>query len=151
MIFDHDWKNYPELSNTELQEICLLSPHPQITHDFAATVVRVHDGDTISLSTSFRDFVFPMRFLDIDSPELSHGGDLARDYVKGLIEGQDVQIEIDPNNRVEKYGRLLGRVKYNGLDVGQMEISLGLAKPFGFKLEGEIPPAEKLFSMKQWF
>ena len=41
MIFDeHDWKNYPELTNGELEEFGFLSPHEQIVRDFWAIVVR---------------------------------------------------------------------------------------------------------------
>ena len=151
MVFEHDWVNYPELSNSQLEEMRFMSPHEQISSDFTATVVKVHDGDTISLVTSFRDFVFPLRFSDIDAPELNAGGDVARDWLKTKLEKQEVEIKIDPKNRVEKYGRLLGRVVYRGMDVGQEEIYLGLAKPFGKKLEGELQPLEKVFSLKPWF
>jgi endonuclease YncB( thermonuclease family) len=151
MEFDHDWQKYPELTNAQLEELRLLSPHTQITFDFTATVVKVHDGDTISLLTPLRDFVFPLRFSDIDAPELNAGGDIARDWLTTKILNQEVEIKIDPKNRVEKYGRLLGKVHYRGLDIGQEEIYLGLSKPYGKKLEGELPIMDKLFSLKQWF
>lgn len=150
-MFEHDWIKYPELSNNELNNFGVLSPHPQITEDFTATVKKVHDGDTISLATSFRDFVFPLRFLDIDSPELNAGGQESRDWLKNKILNEEVQIQIDPNNRVGKYGRLLGRVFYRGLDLGQEELYLGLALRFGTKEEGKIPLMDKIFSLKQWF
>lgn len=148
---EHDWVKYPELSNAEMETLELLSPHPQIKENFYATVVRVHDGDTITLSTTPRDFTFPLRFSDIDAPELNAGGEVARDWLKTEIEGKEVEILIDPKNRVEKYGRLLGRVFYNGMVIGDIEMQLGYAKPYGFKLEGEVPPADKVFSLKQWF
>jgi endonuclease YncB( thermonuclease family) len=148
---EHDYKKYPELSNKELESLRFESPHPQIDADLFETVTKVHDGDTVSLHNSFRDFVFPLRFSDIDAPEMNAGGEVARDWLKTKIEGQEVEIKIDPKNRVEKWGRLLGRVFYRGLDVGQEQIYLGLSKPYGFKLEGEIPPAEKVFSLSQWF
>jgi endonuclease YncB( thermonuclease family) len=150
-MFDHDYENYPELSNSELEYLYFDSPHPQIVDDFYATVVKVHDGDTVTLSTSFRDFVFPLRFSDIDAPEMNAGGDVARDWLKGKLLGQDVEIKIDKSNRVEKWGRLLGRVFYRGMDIGQELIYLGLAKPYGTIKEGEVPLAEKVFSLKQWF
>jgi endonuclease YncB( thermonuclease family) len=148
---EHDYINYPELTNSQLETERFTSPHEQIENDFYATVVKVHDGDTLTLQVPFRDFNFPLRFLDIDAPELNAGGEASRDWLKGKIEGKDVQIKIDPKNRVEKYGRLLGRVFYLGMDLGQEEVYLGLAKPFTQREEGKIPAAEKLFSMKQWF
>ena len=151
MAFEHDYKNYPELTNTQLQELQFTSPHKQITGDFTATVVKVHDGDTITLQTDFRDFDFPLRLLNINSPEMNEGGKEARDWLQSKILNQQVQIIIDPFNRVGKYGRLLGIVMFNGLDVGQEEIYLGLAPEFGKDKEGEAEDINKIFSLKQWF
>ena len=41
---EHDFKRYPELPNSKMSELELLSPHPQIKDDFLATVEKVHDG-----------------------------------------------------------------------------------------------------------
>jgi endonuclease YncB( thermonuclease family) len=75
MVFDdeYDWKKYPELRREDLEEFGLLSPHEQITGDFVGEVVKVHDGDTVRMRVSFRDFDFPVRLLSIDAPELSTG------------------------------------------------------------------------------
>ena len=149
-MFEHDYKNFPELSDAQMAEFQFSSPHEQITKDFNATVVKVHDGDTITLRTDFRDFDFPLRFLDIDAPELNNGGDVAREWLKAKIELKEVQILIDPENRVGKYGRLLGRVFYRGMDVGQESLYLGLVKPFGAKKEGEPLSLLRIFSLRQW-
>lgn len=151
MVFEHDYKNYPELTNKELEELQFSSPHKQITEDFRATVVKVHDGDTVTLHTNFRDFDFPLRFLDIDAPELNDGGDITRDWLKQRILGKEVDILIDKSNRVGKYGRLLGRVFHHGMDVGQEELNLSLAVPFGLKNESEVPELHSFFGLKQWF
>ena len=104
MVFEHDYKRFPELTNTELQTMGFSSPHTQYTEDFVATVVRVHDGDTITLQTEDRDFDFPLRFLDIDSPEMSEGGEEARDWLRNRILGEKVDIIINKQRRVGKYG-----------------------------------------------
>ena len=150
-MFEHDYKNFPELSDSQMEQLQFSSPHEQITEDFVATVVKVHDGDTITLRVDFRDFDFPLRFLDIDAPELNNGGDVAREWLKSKIENQEVQVRIDPQNRVGKYGRLLGRVFYSGMDIGQESLYLGLVKPFGAKKEGEPLALLRLFSLRQWF
>jgi len=130
MVFEHDFNKYPELTNRQLEILRFVSPHPQIIEDFDAVVVKVYDGDTIRVTCNFRDFDFPIRLLDIDSPEMNEGGREARDWLRTKILGQKVRILIDPQHRVEKYGRLLGRIIYNGLDVGQEQLYLGLAEPF---------------------
>lgn len=151
MAFEHDYKAFPELSNQQMEELQFTSPHKQITEDFEAVVVKVHDGDTITLRTNFRDFDFPLRLLDIDAPELSEGGEETREWLNNKILQKTVHILINPLNRVGKYGRLLGRVLYNGLNIGQEEIYLGLAVPFGMKKEGEPLPLSQLLSLSQWF
>ena len=78
MVFEHDYKNYPELTNSQLSEFGFSSPHKQITEDFTAEVVKVHDGDTVTLRTDFRDFDFPLRLAGVDSPEMNSGGEKAR-------------------------------------------------------------------------
>ena len=150
MVFEHDYKNYPELSNSQIAEFGFSSPHKQITEDFTATVIKVHDGDTVTLRTDFRDFDFPLRLAGVDSPEMNNGGEEARDWLKNKILNQDVQIIIDPDNRVGKYGRLIGQLMFRGMDMAQEEIYLGLAFEFGKKLEGEVYNADKIFSTKQW-
>lgn len=147
----HDYIKYPELTNKQIDEMPFDSPHQQITEDFDAEVVKVHDGDTITLRVSFRGFDFPLRLLDIDAPEMNAGGKATRDWLRGRILNATVRILIDQRNRVDKYGRLLGRVFHGGMDIGQEELHMGLAKPFGQRDEGEFPGLGKMFSLKQWF
>jgi len=139
IIFGHDFDQFPELTNSQLDSLGYFSPHPQIVEDFSGEVVKVHDGDTVTLRTNFRDFDFPLRLLDIDSFELNAGGEEAKLWLKNKIEGQAVSVQIDSSNRVGKYGRLLGRILHAGSDVGEEQLHLGLALPFGAKSDGMIP------------
>lgn len=144
-MFDHDYVTYPELTNTELEVLGFTSPHPQLTEDFYATVVKVHDGDTLTLQTAERDFDFPLRLLEINAPELNEqGGKESGDWLRGELEGEEVKIEITPKNRVDKYGRLLGSVIHRGLNMGEVSIALGKATPYDARNEGKIPVYEKL-------
>lgn len=151
-MVEHDFVNFPELTNTQIDEFGLTSPHKQITEDFQAQVIKVTDGDTITLGVSFRDFTFPLRFLDIDAPEMHTGapGTRAKDWLTNRIINTEVTIQIDPNNRVDKFGRLLGRVFRNGMDVGNEELILGLVTRFDQRREGEIPDFRKELSIKKW-
>ena len=149
MVFEHDYVNFPELTNRQIEEFGITSPHVQITEDFTAEVVKVHDGVTIRLKTNFRDFDFPIRFLGINSKELNEGGERARDWLKGKIEGADIRIIIDIKQRVGKWGRLLGKILHNGMDIGDQEIILGLATTFENRNEGKIPNLNETFSLKK--
>jgi len=147
----HNYIKYPELTTKQINEMPFDSPHPQIEADFRAMVVRVHDGDTINVRTDFRDFDFPIRFLNIDAPELNAGGEYAQQWLENQILNQKVDIKINPKNRVDKYGRLLGTVFYRGLDMGQTELYLGLALPFNRRKEGQLPILKKELNVKKWF
>lgn len=150
MVFEHDFKKFPELTNQQLQVFGFTSPHVQITGDFYAEVVKVIDGDTVRLRTNFRDFDFPLRLLGIDAPELNEGGQEAKDYVKRRCEGEEVQVLIDPQNRVDKFGRLLGKLFKNGTDIGDDEIRLLLALPFERRFEGQLPNMNKELRVEKW-
>ena len=151
MVLEHDYHKFPELTNRQLEVEQFRSPHPQITEDFVAVVEKVVDGDTVRLSTSFRDFVFPLRLLDIDAPELSEGGQEAGDWLRQKVLGKRVNILIDSSRRVGKYGRLLGKIVYGGLDVGEEMLRAGRVVPFGAKDEFKPPSLSKLFRLGQWF
>ena len=103
-MYEHDYNKNPELSDAQLEMLQFSSPHQQITEDFNAIVVKVHDGDTITLQTTFRDFNFPLRFLDIDAPEMSEGGDIAKEWLTNRLLGEHIKVEINKKNRVGKYG-----------------------------------------------
>ena len=38
MVFIHDFQKYPELTNKQMEEFQLTSPHTQITEDFNAAL-----------------------------------------------------------------------------------------------------------------
>ena len=151
MVFEHDYNAFPELSNSQLEVLQFSSPHKQITSDFSGTVVKVHDGDTVTLQTAFRDFDFPLRLANIDAPEMNNGGDVARDWLKAKIENKDVQVLINFDNRVGKYGRLIGDILINGMSVGTEMQYLGLVSEFGKKLESMVPNVHQWTNSKQWF
>lgn len=147
---DHDFKRFPELTNAQMQEFYFDSPHKQIVTSFRGTVAKVKDGDTISVSTTFRDFDTTVRFGLIDTKELSEDGDEAKEYVRRRIEGKLVDILVDPENRVGRYGRLIGEVFVEGINLGQELINMGLATPFSQRNEGKLPNLKKELNIRQW-
>ena len=123
----HDFIKFPELTNNQMNMYYFDSPHTQIAEDFWAKVIKVTDGDTITVSAPFRDFNFPIRFSNIMAKEMSEGGKEGRDHLKELILDAEVEILIDKKNRVGKYGRILGRVQHRGFDIGEQMINDGFA------------------------
>ena len=140
MVLEHDFKRFPELTLSQAQTLYFESPHRQIFENFTAKVTKVKDGDTINVRWSERDFDFAIRLADIAAPELNEeGGHEAQSWLETRLLGQEVDIIIDPNKKVEKWGRLLGTIMHHGLDVAQEEIMMGLAKTWEGRKDGVIP------------
>ena len=137
----HDFERFPELRNSQMNLYYFDSPHQQIAEDFDAKVVRVIDGDTIRIETSFRDFDFPLRISNILAAELNEaGGVRSRNHLRGLIEGKTIEVIVNKNNRVGKWGRLLGEVRESGFDIGTQMIEEG----FAVNLDEEQPGIKQL-------
>lgn len=122
-----------------------------------AEVVAVHDGDTLTITLPEIPKVFGERIglrLDgIDAPELnSTCPDLharfrerqraveARDFLKRQIEISHDLVVVNVGR--DKYFRLLGRVFADGVDLSELMLASGFAKPYdGGKKEGwcDIP------------
>ena len=127
----HNFKDFPELTNSQMQFYYFESPHKQIMEDFIAKVVKVIDGDTIKVKWDERDFDFPIRFANTAAPERKEPGGLeSREWLREQVLGKEVTIEINPSNRVGKWGRILGTVILGGIDINQMSIDLGFAVDF---------------------
>ena len=125
---EHDFKNFPELTNNQMSRFYFDSPHKQITEDFRARVVKVIDGDTVRVKWEERDFDFPIRLANLAAPELKEGGGIeSRNWLSEKILGQDVDIIVTPE-RVEKWGRVLAYVISAGINMSDESKMFGMAQ-----------------------
>lgn len=141
---EHDFKKWPELPNSKLDEFYFKSPHKQILYNFFGIVNKVVDGDTIHVGTNFRDFDTVIRFLNTNAPEMNEGGQEAKDWLRGHIENKEVYIIVNRKNRVGKWGRILGLVYHAGQNMNELSITMGHATKFDERDVGEIPDPHKL-------
>ena len=127
----HDFKRFPELTNSQMQFYYFDSPHRQITEDFFGEVVKITDGDTIHVKWSEREKPVVVRFIDTQAPELDEEGGLeSAAWLEKQIMGEEVNILIEPKLRVGKWGRIIGRVIHMGIDINSSSIDNGFAVPF---------------------
>jgi endonuclease YncB( thermonuclease family) len=139
-----DFKARPELWNGMAMEMYYAdSPHPQIFHDFEGKVTRVHDGDTFTIKTDFRDFEFPVRMIGIDSLEMNAGGQVAQKWLESQILGKTIDVIVDPKERVGKWGRILGVVFAGGMNINELSIIEGMSVPFDQRNELANRAADK--------
>ena len=147
----HDFKRFPELTNKQMETLYFDSPHKQITENFFCEVVKVIDGDTVRVKVDFRDFDFPVRVLEINAPELNEPrGQEVKDWLVNRIEGEEIEIRINRNNRVDKWGRLLGIIFHRGMDAGQEMMNLGMVTSFEARNEGKIPNINRELNVEKW-
>ncbi len=103
---------------------------PPPTH---AKVVKVYDGDTITLDSGDR-----VRLRFVNTPELNPAQDYgieARDTAKELVLEQEVQLSYGEVKR-DGYGRLLASIEARGKDLATLLLERGYAHLF------IIPPHE---------
>ena len=82
-------------------------------------VLKVVDGDTIVLDIGGTEE--RVRLIGIDTPESVHPdkernvpyGKIASEYTKSMLEGKEVEIELDVEER-DRYGRMLAYVYLDG-------------------------------------
>ena len=127
----HDFKKYPELTNSQMEFYYWDSPHKQIVEGFPAKVVKITDGDTVRVTWSERNFDFPVRMLHIDAPEIGEGGRTSKQWLANRILGEEVYVIIDPKQRVGKWGRILGEIIFGGVNINEESMTMGLSNVFG--------------------
>jgi len=144
----HDFKKFPELTNRQMELYYNESPHKQIVDTFQARVVKITDGDTIRVTCEFRDFDFPVKLIDVQAPEKNEGG--YRESKEALIEkilGEEVDVIVNPNERVGKWGRILGKIYHGGININEEMIREGHAVEFS-KKEKPIPIIEEMLNWR---
>lgn len=115
-------------------------------------VVNVYDGDTITVAFDtfgLGFFLHSVRVLGIDSPEIKGktseekvAAVAARDYLRDIIDGQLIDLEIAGE---DKYGRLLGHVvrHSDGLDVATHMVDTLHAVKYDGGTRKSFAPAEE--------
>ena len=97
-------------------------------------VIRIHDGDTLSIATGEK-----VRFLQIDTPEISPAecyGAEARKALIDIIGNSPITLESDSvSDDKDQYGRILRYVKIGKTNVNLKLVEIGAATPYFFKGE----------------
>mgnify|MGYP000892792595 CR=1 FL=1 len=98
----------------------------------AARVVRVIDGDTVEVEIDGKRET--VRMIGVDTPETVHPekeveyyGKEASNFTKSKLEGKDVQLELDVQER-DRYGRLLAYIWVGGELFNETLVKEGYAK-----------------------
>lgn len=108
--------------------MALLGPHTTLAasdpgHTLQGQVVRVSDGDTVTLQT--QDSTIKIRLAGIDAPEtkMPHGPQ-AKAHLAALVLGKQVQAITQKKDR---YGRTIATLMLNTKDVNLAMVQAGMA------------------------
>jgi len=86
-------------------------------------IKKVVDGDTIHVF--YQDDIYKIRLTEIDAPERDQPyGSNSTEYLKGLLKEGKVDVDISGTDR---YGRKLGRLYWQGMDINRELVSAGYA------------------------
>lgn len=119
-------------------------------------VVNVYDGDTFTVAfdtLGLGFFLHNVRVLGIDAPEIKGktpeekaAAVAARDYLRGLIDGQIISLEITGE---DKYGRLLGKVARHSdnLDISSAMLDSKHAVPYDGGTRKPFAPGDGAISI----
>ena len=92
--------------------------------EYTAKVVGVADGDTIVVLDSSKT-QHKVRLAGIDAPERAQVfGNRSKQSLSDLVYMKDVTIE---TNKIDRYGREIGKVIHNGDDVCLEQVNRGMA------------------------
>lgn len=101
---------------------------PALAADLSGRVVAISDGDTLTLLTAGREQV-KVRLSDIDAPESGQPyGSRARQELSELAFGKEARVD---GRVTDHYGRTVGRVFVEGLDVNAEMVRRGAAWIYG--------------------
>ena len=107
----------------------------RLFQSFEAKIVRVSDGDTVTLEDGQS-----VRLLGINAPELHHPdlpvqkfGEEAKKYLADEIEGKTCVLYFNVNEKFDRYNRLLAYIYYNDRLINAELVKKGLAYAYGGK------------------
>jgi micrococcal nuclease len=111
------------LSVVWMLALVLTASHTAATEWKEGRVAQVHDGDTVTVVVNRNKL--KVRLWQIDAPELAQPyGDESKQYLRQLLEGQRVRLEITAQDR---YGRNVARVWRGDVDVNLQQVQAGMA------------------------
>jgi micrococcal nuclease len=92
--------------------------------EFAGTVTRVADGDTVTLLVENGDKI-KIRLVGIDAPEKDQPhGLVSKSYLEEIIEGKQINARCEKKDR---YKRWLCKIFFDGADMNLRQLELGNA------------------------
>ena len=116
---------------------------PDGTQTLTGRVVRIADGDTITVLNS-SDTQYRIRLEGIDAPESHQAfGTQSKKNLSEMVFGKDVTVVYQ---KTDQYGRLVGKILLDGKDVNLEQVKAGLAWHYKFYEDEQTPEDRALYA-----
>ena len=118
---------------------------PSISSNQNLSVVEVSDGDTLKLSDG-KTF----RLYGVNAPEVKEPYyEEAKVFTQNLILGKEISFEQEANYKVDKFGRELGYVFVDGVNLNLELVRNGLARVVLYEKRAKIKYQDELLSAEK--
>ncbi len=129
-----------KIKSSSNSPISLISPITQ-----RLTVIEVSDGDTLKLSDG-KTF----RLYGINAPEVKEPFfEEAKAFTQNLVLGKEISFEQEENYKVDKFGRELGYVFVDGVNLNIELVKNGLARVILYEKRAKIKFQDELLSAEK--
>ena len=106
-------------------------------------VVAIADGDTVTILDS-ANTQHRIRLEGIDAPESHQAfGEQSRLSLSEMIFGKDVSVSYQ---KVDQYGRLVGKISLDGKDINLEQVKAGMAWHYKFYEDEQTPEDRELYA-----
>jgi len=120
-------------------------PTPSNPTNQKLTVIEVTDGDTIKLSDG-KSF----RLYGVNAPEVKEPYfEEAKAFTQNLVLGKEISFEQEENYKIDKFGRMLGYVFIDGVNLNIELVKNGLARVVLYEKRAKIKYQDELISAEQ--
>ncbi len=127
-----------DANNTSSNPSETQNPSPEAQYDISGYCYHVVDGDTLDVEGVGR-----IRLVGVNTPERGQPGyTSATDFIKSMVLGKTVYLDIDDAKHYDKYGRTLAVVYISNKNLNQQLLQRGFAEVM------YIPPSE--FNPYSW-
>jgi len=120
-------------------------PSGTSVNSIPVTVTEVSDGDTLKLSDG-KTF----RLYGVNAPEVKEPFfEEAKAFTENLVLGKEISFEQEENYKVDKFGRTLGYVFVNGINLNIELVKNGLARVVLYEKRAKIKYQDELLSAEK--
>ncbi len=121
------------------------SPTPSNPTNQKLSVIEVTDGDTMKLSDGKTFRLYGVNAPEVKEPYFEE----AKAFTENLVLGKEISFEQEENYKVDKFGRELGYVFINGVNLNIELVRNGLARVVLYEKRAKIKYQDELLSAEK--